>query len=193
MFLLLDPPDRLLCLSLGGPDRTLILTDKRTQPGGGSLRCLASSSPLANSGVPQRWSPVQAGSPPLTHTAGLVTPEPASPGLDDGGLTGDGGSTPDVPAATGVSPTGTRRSPRLAGVSVVTALDRAMTRKVCLAEGAARNLYSKAGKGNMGKSSKLPMSGGRKIRRIVDKSALCGISLSYDDACSVSTFTSGPM
>ncbi len=188
--LLLGPPDRLLCLSLGGFDSPLLLTDIRTRPGGDSLRRRASRLSLAIFGKPQRWSPALFGSPSLTPTAALGLPVPASPGLDFGGLPGDGGSTSGEPAASGDSPPGARRSVRLAGASDASILDRAMSRKVFLAEGAARKLCSKVGKGNRERRSKFLLPDERKIRSIIDKSALCGVSLTYDEACSVSTAAS---
>ncbi len=190
MFLPLGRPGELLCFSLGAPDRLPPAVDSAQR---GVPALPASYQSLANCGRMQ--VPVVGGPPPNTLSAGLGSPVLDAPRIVGGigVFAGGGGSSPGDPVASGGSPAEARRSLRLVGATVATVLDRAMSRKIFLDEGAARAPASKVGKGVRGKTPKPPMPGDRMIRRIVAMSDLCGVSLSPDEACSVSTFSSCTM
>ncbi len=69
-------------------------------------------------------------------------------------------------------------------------MERVVCRKIILTEGVARTVNKKGSIGSRGPMSGGPQMDERKVKRIMDKSSHCGVSLSADEARSVSEFVS---
>ncbi len=122
----------------------------------------------------------------------VVLPVSSRGGVPNFGTMDDLGSPPAaIPIALGVPTASTRRSRRIAKGANATVFERAVTRKIALTEGTSGSAAAKGGVRSRAARAGGLQSGEGRVKRILDKSALCGVSLSVSEARSVNEFIRG--